>query len=301
MPYKTLAALTFVPALLAAAPARQDDPLTRPIEPVAAARWLGPQPPMRVHGKTYLVGFSGLNVALIKTSAGLILIDGAVPQGVAAIEANIRRLGFNLKDVKLILSTEPHADHAGGLAALARDTGATVVASPQSARWLRSGRIDPEDPQFADLSRFPTVRRLRVVRDGEVLRLGDTAVTAQATPGHTAGSMSWTWRSCEATDCANIVFASSINPGAASGYRFSDPRHRGVVAYFRATFAKVRALPCDILLSAHADASGGDARAAAALAGTKPNPFVDRSACNAYADNYEAVFDAKLKREAGQG
>ncbi|MFZ8510109.1 MBL fold metallo-hydrolase, partial [Staphylococcus aureus] len=83
----------------------------------------------RIYGNTYLVGFRKMNVALIDTGAGLILIDAALPQSVAAVEANIRTLGFKLRDVKFILSTEPHYDHAGGLAALARDSGATIIAS----------------------------------------------------------------------------------------------------------------------------------------------------------------------------
>src|SRR5258706_9371292 len=191
--------------------ASTDDPLLRPIAASYAAHWLKPQDPIRVHGNSYLVGFAGLNVGLIRTDAGLILIDGALPQAVSTVEANIRRLGFRVKDIKLILSTEPHFDHAGGLAALARDSGATVVASASAAEVLRAGRSAADDPQAGSLAAFPAVKRLRVVRDGQSLRLGDTIVTAHATPGHTAGSMSWTWQSCEDGKCLAMVFASSLN------------------------------------------------------------------------------------------
>jgi metallo-beta-lactamase class B len=136
------------------------------------------------------------------------------------------------------------------------------------------------------------------VRDGAVLRLGDTAVTARATPGHTAGSMSWTWRSCEGRACLRMVFASSLNPVSADGYRFSDPRHRAVVAAFRRTFRVVRALPCDILLTAHPDQSGGDAKLAQLRQRPAPNPFVDPGACRAYADKAAALLDARLAKEA---
>ena len=117
-----------------------DDPLTRPIARERAARWLGRQDPQRVHGNTWLVGFAGLTVGLIQTDDGLILIDGGVPQGVAQVEANLAAAGFRIEDVKYILSTEPHWDHSGGLAALARDSGATVVASPEAAGAKRTGR-----------------------------------------------------------------------------------------------------------------------------------------------------------------
>src|SRR3546814_3160584 len=74
-----------------------------------------------------LVGFAGMSVALIDTGDGLVLVDGALPQAAPAILVNVRKLGFDPKDIKFILSTEPHFDHAGGLAALARDTGAMEI------------------------------------------------------------------------------------------------------------------------------------------------------------------------------
>src|ERR1700761_8661112 len=119
-----------------------DDPLLRPIAPDYAARWLTPQAPVRVYGNAWLVGFGGLSVGLIKTDAGLILIDGALPQSVGAVEANIRTLGFDPKQIRYILSTEPHYDHASGIAALARDSGATVIASVPAAKVLRQGHSD---------------------------------------------------------------------------------------------------------------------------------------------------------------
>jgi len=277
--------------------AQADDPLTRPIAPKAAARWLTPQAPVRIHGNFYLVGFGALNVGLIRTSAGLILIDAGVPQGVAQVEAHIRALGFRVKDVKFILSTEPHLDHAGGLAALARDSGGQVVASRAAARTLGIGHSEPDDPQFGQLEAFPAVKNIHTMADGETLRLGDTTITARATPGHTAGSMSWTWRSCAAGTCRNIVFGSSLNPISADGYRWTDTAHAADVARFRRTFDTFAALPCDILVTSHPDASGGDIKLARLLKRRTPNPFVDPGACHAYATEYRTAFDARLASE----
>lgn len=283
-----------------AAEARPDpahDPLLQPIAPEYAQQWLAVEVPTRIHGNTYFVGFGGLTVVLISTSDGLVLVDGALPQAVPAIEDNIRRLGFRIEDVKYILSTEPHYDHSGGLAALARDTGATVVASPAAAAVLRRGRSGADDPQAASLETFPPVERVRALRDGEMLRLGDVAITARATPGHTPGSMSWSWRSCEGGDCKDVVFGSSLNPIGADGYRFTDPANRALVDDFRATFASLRAIPCDILLTAHPSHSGGDAHMAQLRQGVTPNPFIDPTACRAYADKYEVLFERRLERE----
>ncbi|MCX8475799.1 MAG: subclass B3 metallo-beta-lactamase [Sphingomonas sp.] len=283
--------------LSSTAPAQQaDDPLLRPIAPESATKWLGPEAPIRVFGNFYLVGFEGLNVGLIDTGAGLILIDGAVPQGVRAIEANIRKLGFRVEDVKYILSTEPHYDHAGGIAALARDSGATVIAGTAAATVLRGG-TDPSDAQASWLEPFPAVSRLRMVRDGERIRLGAVTVTARATPGHTRGSTSWTWQSCEGRQCRTIVFAASLNPVAPPAYRFSNPDHAWLIASFRQSFATMRRMPCDILITAHPSQSGGAEKRQRLGQRAKPNPYIDPDACRAYAQDFAAALDERLAQE----
>ena len=182
---------------------------------------------------------------------------------------------------------------------LARDSGATIIASAPAAKTLRQGHSDADDPQFGQLPNLPAVTGpLRVVKDGEAVRLGKVDVTAVATPGHAAGSTSWRWRSCEAGRCLNIVFASSINPVSVDGYRFSDPAHRAIVATFRQTIARVGALPCDILFTAHPDNSGGDVTFAQFERHPTPNPFIDPAACRKLSASYTSILDARLAREA---
>ncbi|MDH7974880.1 subclass B3 metallo-beta-lactamase [Sphingomonas sp. AR_OL41] len=282
----------------AAFPQEHADPLLRPVAPDRAARWLTPQAPIKVFGNAYLVGFAGLNVGLIKTDAGLVLIDGALPQAVGAIEANIRRLGFDPKQIRYILSTEPHFDHASGIAALARDSGATVIASVPAAKVLRQGHSDADDPQAAWLVPYPPVANVRAVRDGEKLRLGRTVITARATPGHTLGSMSWTWRSCEGRRCANMVFASSLNPLGADGYRFTDPAHAAILTAFRRTLVVMRNMPCDVLLTSHPEPSGGDEKYARFQRQPVPNPYIDPTACRSYADSSAQLLAKRLAGEA---
>jgi len=283
-------AMSLIGVMLAAAMPAQgsDDPLLRPIAPESSKRWLEAREPVRLFGNTYSVGFGGLSVALIDTGAGLILIDGAVPQAVPAVEENIRKLGFALEDVKFILSTEPHFDHAGGLAALARDTGATVVASPEAARVLEAGQSGPDDPQLPWLPPFPKVETVRAVKDGETITLGAVTVRAVATPGHTAGSMSWTWQACEQERCLDVVFASSLNPVAPEDFRFSAPANGALVESYRHSIERVRALPCDLLIAAHPDFRN-------------PGPLIDPAACAAYADLFAGRLTGRLQQEAGAG
>lgn len=267
------------------APQPADDPLTKPIAASRAAEWLAPWSPEKIFGTSYLVGFGGLSVALIDTGEGLVLIDGALPQAAPAILANVRKLGFDPKDIKFILSTEPHFDHAGGLAALARDTGATVVASARGAEGLRSGKHAKDDPQLAYGGSWPAVTRLRVIGDGEVLRLGKTAIAALATPGHTMGSMSWRWQACEGKVCKTIVFASSLNPVSADGYRYTAPTSAPIVAAFETSYRKMDATACDILISAHPDNAGAGR--------FNDNP----GACRAYVDRSRKLLAKRLADE----
>ena len=276
-------------AAASGAPVPAVDPLTQPITTSRSAEWLAPAPPKRIYGNSYLVGFGGMSVALIDTGAGLVLIDGALPQAAPAILANVRQLGFDPKDIKFILSTEPHFDHAGGLAALARDTGATVVASARGVEGLRLGKHAADDPQLAYGGSWPAVTTpTRMMADGEVLTLGKVGITAHATPGHTMGSMSWSWQACEGRACKAVVFASSLNPVSADDYRFSSAAGAPFVAALAQSYRTMDALACDILISAHPD-NAGEGRYNA-----KPE------ACRAYADRSRQALAKRLAAEKAE-
>lgn len=247
------------------------------------------------------MGVGGLSVVLIHTREGLILIDGALPQSVAAIKEHILELGFRLEDIKFILNTEAHFDHSGGIAALARDSGAQVVASPLGAQALRAGRVLDTDPQAGAIDPMPAVQDVREIADGETLELGGVTVTARYTPGHTPGSTSWTWVSCEdaaGQECLNVVFGASLTPVGAGHFHFSgDAAHGDMTPAFRRTMQDFARLPCDILISAHPDHSGADEKLRRLLEGVTPNPFIDAQACSQYAVKNEAKLDARIAKE----
>lgn len=292
-----VAALVAGLSLLFQAAPPADDPLTRPIPP-NNPDWLKPQTPVRVYGNTYFVGTATLSLVLIDTGDGLILIDGALPQTVGMIEGNIRRLGFRVEDIRYILNTEAHFDHSGGIAALARDSGAQVIASPAGAEALRAGRVLHEDPQASGLPDMPAAANARGLAEGETLTLGAVTVRMIPTPGHTPGSASWTWTSCEGEACGTVVFASSLNAVAADPFTYTG--HPEVTATLRASIDRVDHLACDVLISAHPEVSGGDRKLAAVEAGaTTPNPFLDPDACHAYAQRARDGLAARLAREAG--
>lgn len=254
--------------------------------------WAAPQEPFRIYGNTWHVGPRGLGVFLITAPTGHVLIDGGVPMRAALIETNIRRLGFDPRDVKWILNSHAHCDHAGGIAALARNTGAQVIASSADVASLASGGRD--DPHYGNRFMFPAVRVARAVADGETLRLGDLALTAHATPGHTPGNTTWTWTSCEGTRCLDLVLIGSLS---APGYKLvGNAKYPGIVDDYRSSFGKVAALPCDIALAPHPGMVDFWERVARRDRGT-PDALIDRALCAAYAKDAREGFEEALARQ----
>lgn len=258
--------------------------------------WTVPQKPFRIYGDTYYVGTHGLSAILITSPKGHVLIDAPMAENVAKIEANVRALGFRVEDIRLILNSHAHFDHAGGIAALVRDSGAEVRASAAGARALSRGGDDPDDPQYGGASSYAAVARVSAFADGETLREGPLALTAHLTPGHTPGSTSWTWRSCEGKRCLDLVYADSVTPLTAGAYRYSDPAHPERVADFRRGLKTLAALPCDVLITPHPDASGFLDRVARRDAG-EADALVDRDACRRYAEKGSARLDARIAEE----
>ena len=279
-------ALSLILAATHAAPSPYD---------VDRMQWNAPQQPFRIYGNTWYVGPHGLSSILVDTGQGLALLDGDLPESAAQIEAHIRKLGFRVRDVKWILNSHAHVDHAGGIAALQAASGAQVFASVDGAQELELGGAYHADPQYGFGMRYTPLQNVRVVRDGETLQLGHVAVTAHYTPGHTPGSTSWTWESCSGRRCLHMAYADSLSAIAAPGYRFTD--HPAYLAGFREGIATVAALPCDILLTPHPDASDFWRKVAKRKSPTDAAPLVDANACRDYAAAAAKNLDARLARE----
>jgi metallo-beta-lactamase class B len=158
------------------------------------AEWNAPQAPFRISGNTYYVGPHGLSSILITSEAGHVLIDGALPESARQIAENIHVLGFRIEDVKLILNSHIHFDHAGGIAELQRRSGAQVLASAWSAAVMTKTGLARDDPQYGLIPPIPLVANVRTFSNGETIHVGPIAVAAHSTPGHTPGGTSWTWK-----------------------------------------------------------------------------------------------------------
>lgn len=254
--------------------------------------WSDPAPPLHIFANAYDVGTCGITVLLLTSPTGHVLIDGATAAAVPGILGNIRRLGFDPREVRLIVSSHPHIDHVGGTAALQVATGAEVRASVEAAAILRSGSVASSDPQRGTILGFAPVRIAATFDDGETLSSGTPAITAHLTNGHSPGGTSWTWFACERGVCGNMVYADSLTATSADSYRFRDHNER--VAALRRSFQTIAALPCDVLITPHPGASHLFER----LYGDQP--LGDGAGCRTLASAAAERLDQRLAKEAAQ-
>lgn len=247
-----------------------------------------PAPPARIFGNVWYVGTCNVSVLLITGPQGHVLVDAAVEEAVPQILANIRKLGFNPKDIGLIVSSHEHFDHIGGLAALEKATGARFVATAEAAKVIRSGKVSPADPQVQEIHGSRPARVDYNLKTGDVFSVGPLKITAFQTPGHTEGSTSWHWRSCQGTDCRTITYVDSLTALPLGTYRFVDHPER--VSMFRKAFADVEALQCGILLTPHPSASAMFERMSGA------HPLEDPKACKALVAGARDRLDKALAK-----
>lgn len=286
MPSLRPALLALALSLIAAGSATAAEPLLPEARAYSSQdAWRQPVAPFRIGERSWYIGTAGLSAILVKTDAGAVLIDTGLPQAGDMLLQRMRALGVEPSQLKLILHSHAHIDHIGALAQIQRATGAQVVGNAEAAVLLARGGSD--DIHFSDML-FPPVQVQRIVMDGETVELGGMRFTAHFTPAHTPGSTSWTWDDRVDGKTAHIAYADSLS---APGYQLIDnPRYPHIVDDFRRGFATVRALPCDLLLTPHPDASGWNPADTAA-------PHKNPLSCRAYADKAEAAFDKTLAEQ----
>jgi metallo-beta-lactamase class B len=263
------------------------------------AEWNQPQKPFRIFGNTYYVGTARLSSVLITSEFGHVLIDAGLPQTAPLIAANIEALGFKVTDIKAILNSHAHPDHAGGIAELQRLSGADVYVSRATSEVLRTGKLPLSDPLYdKGKTTIPVPAHVWVVSDGQLLGIGSIRLRATATPGHTPGGTSWGWDACETTDrCLHMAYVDSLSPVSAASFRFSNSTsYPNVLQDFASSFTSIEALPCDVLITPHPEMSDLFDRIARRPA-DKPEAIKDDTLCRKYVQTGRDKLAARLESE----
>lgn len=251
--------------------------------------WNRPARPHRIAGPLYYVGTADLAAYLITTPDGHILIDGGLDVSAPLIRQSIREVGFRYEEVKILLNTHAHADHAGGLAEIKRETGAQLMATAQDAALLEAGGRN--DFAMGDSFLFPAVKVDRMLADGDQVRLGGMTLTARHTPGHTPGATTWVMTVTDTGKNYRVVVAPSttVNPGTAL---FNNPNYPRIVEDWERTYRVAKALEPDIFLAPHAQFFDMQRKAAGA-----PGAYVDPQGYRRYIERGEQQFRKLLEEQ----
>jgi metallo-beta-lactamase class B len=243
---KALAALAAGAFFLGAAPAG-----SIALAPVYQAM-TAPQAPFQIADNLYYVGASDVTSYLIVTGGGkLILLDGGLGQTAPQILANIRKLGFDPRNVRILLNSHAHFDHAGGLAALKAATGAMFLASDGDAPVLAAGGTN----DFAlKNAAFPPIKADHPVVDGMKVALGGVTLTAHITAGHTKGCTTWTMPVTIEGETKEALFLCSLT--VLPQFRLiGDPNYPNQADDFVKSFATLKTLKCEVFLASHGSSS----------------------------------------------
>ena len=256
------------------------------------ASWSEPTAPFHIVGNIHYVGSAGLAAYLITSPSGSILLDGTLVENVPQIEHNIPALGFRLRDVKILLNSHAHYDHAGGLQQLKRDTGAILLASAGDRPALESG-IPPSDTSYGVVT-FPPVKVDRVLVDGEPIRLGDITLTPWMTPGHTPGCTSFGMTVKERGRLLHVIFPGSLT--VAGNRLIGNKGYPGIAGNLRRSIRRVGRMQADVVLPAHPELADVLGRARQAAVGTR-DAFLMPGVLARIVDDSEKAFDAELAKE----
>ena len=254
-----------------------------------------PYPPFKIGEGLYYVGSSDYTSYLIVTKAGLIVIDGGDAATGHQVVGNIRALGFDPTQVKVLVNTHQHFDHAAGLAEIKQTApGAKFYASAADGPIVAAGGRG--DPYLKGVKyEYAPVKPDVTLKDGQKVSLGGWTLTAHVTGGHTKGCTTWTFPVTVAGKVrqALVHCSSSVLPG----YKLVGAEtYPGMRADYEKSFATWKALPCEVFLASHGQFFDLAAKRKRLDAG-QVDAFVDPAGCKAFYAKSEAAFRAELAKQ----
>jgi metallo-beta-lactamase class B len=270
-----------VSAQLVDAPGRNSPERTDPIEP------------FHIIDNVYYVGKTSHNPSFLFTSdEGHILIDTTYEEFVPDIQANIEKLGFNIHDVKIILSSHAHHDHVGGHAKMKEITGATLLSSEADAEVIETGGA----ADFREGDPWHVAKVDRFIKDQEEVRLGDIVLTAHFTPGHTRGCTTWTSTVEDDGKIYDLVLICGLRMDENSPL-VGNPKYPQMPQDFAFSFALAKTLPVDVFLGAHGYWFNLKNKIEMLKRNPEINPFIDPEAYYQLVNGWEKAYLDRLKKE----
>ena len=252
------------------------------------ADWNKAVPPFRIAGNVYYVGTNYLASYLITTPAGDILINPDYAESVPLIEHSVETLGFHFSDIKIILISHAHDDHAAGCALAKKLTGGQLMVMDADVAEVEHGGAG----DFQYVQHWTPVKVDRILHDGSLVKLGGVTLTAHLTAGHTKGCTTWTLNVSDAGKTLHAVIVGS--PNVNTGYKLvNNKQYPQIAADYEKGFRVLRALPCDLFLGAHGAYFGMDEKLKRLQTGAA-NPFIDPAGYRAYIEDREQAFQKEL-------
>src|SRR5580765_3012495 len=260
----------------------------------AQSDWHDPFPPHRIADHLYYVGSKGLASYLITTTNGHILINSSFERTVPIIRTNIEALGFKFIDIRILLTSHAHSDHASGHALVKALTGARVEVMEGDAKVIASG--GQGQYLYTEAEAWKPCVVDRVLKDGDTVTLGEMRLTARLTPGHTRGCTTWIMQATDAGKSWDVVIIGSpnVNPGYVLVNNHDYPK---IADDYAKTFQLLKALPCDIFLGAHGSYYGMEAKYERLQKNSKTNPFVDPAGYRAYVEDSSQAFQEAVRKQ----
>ena len=241
--------------------------------PPALRRWVNDRAaqriePFKAFDDAYFVGVCWVSAWLLPTPKGHFLIDTLHEPHTAELLANIRKAGFDPQDIRYVLVTHGHYDHAGGMARLKKELkNARFVMT--AAGWAEARASAAADAGTSSARK--TIPRDIVATDGDSWTLGGRTVTLLATPGHTLGTASYLYDVHDGTRAYRAVTIGGIgiNASLIEPYIASVERLDGLVG---------ERPPVEVHLATHPFATGlmEHRPELARHTVTDPHPLVDR-------------------------
>jgi metallo-beta-lactamase class B len=258
--------------------------------PISNEEWSRDYQPFRIVGNLYYVGTYDLAAYLITTSQGHILINTGLDDSEALIRAHVDKLGFKFKDIKILLTTHAHFDHVGAMAAIKKQTGATMMIHEKDAAVLADGG-DSDYILGGKGSTFVPLKADRLLHDRDTIKLGEMRLVVRHHPGHTPGASSFLFDVKDGKRIYKVLIAnmpSILDETDLAGM----PRYPDVGKDYAYTLIAMKQLTFDLWLSSHASQfelhkkhKPGDAY--------NPNVFNDRAGYDASLDEWEQVYSKR--------